>query len=66
MKLVRGKKYRHITGSKKENVCIYSHSTEPAFDHFFAVIKNEQGWKLDDLAQVSLPTWDVERNMTEI
>ena len=65
MKLIRGKKYRHITGSNKENICIYSHSTNPAFDHFFTVTKNKQKWKLDELNQTSLPTWDIERNMKE-
>ena len=65
MLLERGKKYKHTTGSGT-NICIYSHSDELDYNHFFKVSKNRKKWKLDDLGQVSLPTWDVQRNMSAV
>ena len=64
MILERGKKYKHVTGSGT-NICIYSHSDELDYNHFFTITKNKKGWELDELNQTSLPTWDVNRNISE-
>lgn len=43
---------------------IYSHSDNLDHNHFFTVTKNPKNWKLDENNQVSLPTWDLHRNVT--
>lgn len=63
MELIRGKKYNHKTGSGT-NEMIYSHSDELNYNHFFTVTGNKKGWKLDENNQVSIPTWDLHRNVT--
>ena len=62
MKLKRGVEYNHTT-SGGINICIYSHSDSARHNHFFTVIDNAKEWNLDELNQVSIPTWDLERNM---
>lgn len=62
MELIRGRKYSY-TPSKGNNELIYSHSDEVGHNHFFTVAKNERGLVLDELGQISLPTWDVFRNV---
>lgn len=63
MKLERNKKYKHTTGSGITEM-IYSHSDNLDHNHFFTVTKNPKNWKLDENNQVSLPTWDLHRNVT--
>ena len=61
-KLERGKKYKHRSGV----VGIYSHSDEQNYNHFFKVIRKKGKWKLDALGMISLPTWDLFRNVVKL
>jgi hypothetical protein len=61
-KLERGKNYKHRSGV----VGVYSHSDEQNYNHFFKVIRRKGKWKLDELGMISLPTWDLKRNVIKL